>query len=292
VITNVSRDHTHILGSTVRQIAWEKAGIIKPNVPVVCGVNHPDALELVEQVCRERQAPLILLGRELQVTGRRSAADHDRNRHDHPVAAWVDVQCGTSYWTDLPVALRGRHQAGNTALALGALEQLRTQGMPITDSQIQAGLSQVEWPARVEVIGRQPAVVIDAAHNWESTRALLATLDDEFPDRRRILIFAATRDKDVSGLLRLLIPAFDTIVFTRYLNNPRSVPPQELLAFVHAVSNRPVHVADTPAAAWDLARHWAGPDDVVTITGSFFLIAELRDLVLQNLPLTASKQGQ
>jgi dihydrofolate synthase/folylpolyglutamate synthase len=284
VITNVSRDHTHILGSTVRQIAWEKAGIIKHGVPLVCGASHPEALSLIEQQSRERGAPLILLGRELRVSSRRlSQCNADTSRQDRAVpSAWIDVQSRGTSWTDLPVALRGAHQATNTALALGAIDQLREQGIQITDQAIRSGLARVEWPARVEVAAHRPTVVIDAAHNWESARALLATLQEEFSARRRILIFAATRDKDVTGLLRLLVPAFDTIIFTRYLDNPRSVPVQELQSFLLTISNRLAHVADTPAAAWHKAQSWASPDDLIAITGSFFLVAELRELVLSN----------
>lgn len=284
VITNVSRDHTHILGSTVRQIAWEKAGIIKAGVPVVCGARHPEALELIEQISRERHAPLILLGRELLVSDRRRATDDQASTTAEQVSplAWIDVRCCNTDWPQLPVTLRGAHQAINTALAMGAIEQLRRQGICISGSEAQRGLAQVEWPARVEVVGRRPTVIIDAAHNWESARALVATLQEEFSARRRILIFAATRDKDVAGILRLLIPAFDTIIFTRYLDNPRSVPVRELQSFLHSVSNRHAHLADTPTLAWQRARLWAAEDDLIAVTGSFFLVAELRDVILRD----------
>ena len=287
VITNVSRDHTQILGSTVRQIAWEKAGIIKPNVPLVCGVTQPDALELVEQLCRERGAPLTLFGRDVRVSGRRMAAEADvadgpgESAGERSPRAWIDVCSARRDWKELPVALRGAHQATNTAMAVAALDELIAQGCSIPEAAVRQGLARVEWPARVEVVARRPTVVIDAAHNWESARALVATLREEFAPRRRILIFAATRDKDVAGLLRLLIPAFDTVIFTRYLDNPRNVPVHELQSLVHAISNRPVHLAADPTAAWQLARRWAGPDDLIAITGSFFLVAELRDVVFE-----------
>ena len=286
VITNVSRDHTHILGSTVRQIAWEKAGIIKPNVPLVCGITHPDALDLVEQLCRERGTSMVLIGRDVVVSNRRMQADGDSDLRDDDgghlqPAAWVDIEVGGICWKDVPVALRGAHQATNTAVALAALNELRVQGYLISESAIRHGLACVEWPARVEVISRHPTVVIDAAHNWESARALVTTLREEFSARRRILIFAATRDKDVAGLLRLLIPAFDTIIFTKYLDNPRSVPGHELQTLVHAISNQPIHVTENPVTAWEMARRWAEPDDLIAITGSFFLVAELRDVLLE-----------
>ena len=279
VITNVSRDHTHILGSTVRQIAWEKAGIIKPGIPLITGVSHHDAIEIVEQTCRERRAPLRLLGRDIHVTA------HHRQEmvlaNDESISS-VDAQTSHSEWKNVPVSLRGTHQAINAALALASIDELRQQGIPISEAAIHKGMAQVRWPGRVEVVSRRPTVVIDAAHNWESARALASTLREEFRPRRRLLIFAATRDKDVAGLLRLLIPEFDTISFTKYIDNPRGVPPAELQSFVRSVSNREVHLAADPPSAWRLAQRWANPDDLIAITGSFFLVAELRDLILDD----------
>lgn len=282
VITNISRDHTHILGCTVRQIAWEKGGIIKAGVPLISGVTQPDARELINQLCRERNAPIIELGHDVSVSARRSAETGPTRLLNGPPSS-VDVQTPRTAWKNLPVALRGAHQATNTAMAMAAIDELRVQGLHVAEEHVQQGLAGVEWPARVEVVSQHPTVVIDAAHNWESARALVATLTDEFTARRRILIFAATRDKDVTGLLRLLIPAFDTIILTRYLDNPRSVPVQELQMFVHAISRRHFHVAETPRVAWQMARQWAGIDDLIAITGSFFLVAELRDVVMNTV---------
>jgi dihydrofolate synthase / folylpolyglutamate synthase len=266
VITNVSRDHTQILGSTVRKIAWEKAGIIKTGVPIVSGVSHPDAIEIVEQMSRERSAPLSLLGREVHVIARRPDD--------------VDVQTSRRTWRSVPVSLRGSHQATNASLVLAALDELRERGVSIPDAAVMSGMLRVRWPGRIEVVAQRPTVVIDAAHNWESARALVKTLKEEFPQRHRFLIFAATRDKDVAGLLRLLVPQFDTVIFTRYLDNPRGVPTDELRSLVQSVSNREVHTEETPTGAWDLVRRWATPDDLIAITGSFFLVAELRERVL------------
>lgn len=288
IITNISRDHTQILGSTVRQIAWEKAGIIKPGVPLICGITQPDALELVTQICRERESRLILLNRDLQVIQRRVAADADPSAMPPEPGTVVDLRTGTTEWSGIPVALRGAHQAINTVLAVGAVDELRSQGWEIRDKAVWDGLAAVEWPARVEVVARRPIVVVDAAHNWESARALIATLAEDFSPARRLLIFAATRDKDVSGLLRLLVPAFDTVILTRYLDNPRSVPIEELRSHIHAISNKQVHVAESPASAWQTASQLAEPDDLIAITGSFFLVAELRDLVIRQAGGTAS----
>lgn len=279
VITNVSRDHTHILGSTVRQIAWEKAGIIKSGVPVVSGVSHPDAIEIVEQMCRERGAPLSLLGREIHATNRRHVDEPSAG--DISPDSLIDVSTLRMEWRDIAIGLRGAHQVGNAALAVAAVEELQARGVSISEAALRRGLLQVRWPARVEVVARRPTVILDAAHNWESAKALVATLREDFAPRRKLLIFAATRDKDVSGLLRLLLPEFDTILFTRYLDNPRGVPVDELQSFVASVSNRQVHLTEDPVTAWRLAQRWASADDLIAITGSFFLVAELRDLVIE-----------
>ena len=292
VITNVSRDHTLILGSTVRQIAWEKAGIIKPGIPVISGVSHVDAIEIVDQTARARGSSLSLFDREIRVTARHrheGALNDEAARAVVAARTTVDVQTARSTWRDIPVALRGVHQATNAALALAAIDELRAQGVSISDAAVSQGMSRVRWPGRVEVAALQPIVVIDAAHNWESARALIATLREEFRPRRRLLIFAATRDKDVSGLLRLLVPQFDTIIFTKYLDNPRGVSPSELLSFVRSISKREAHSTETPAEAWRLAQHWVGQDDLIAITGSLFLVAELRSLVLATV---GSRQEQ
>jgi dihydrofolate synthase/folylpolyglutamate synthase len=248
VITNVSRDHTHVLGSTVHQIAYEKAGIIKTGVPVVSGVSHPDALQMVEQTCRDRQAPLRLYGRDFHLL---------RRELDERGRGTIHARTATSDWTDMPVVLRGAHQASNATLALAVLDELRQQQWSLPDETVRQGLRRVHWPARVEVISRQPMVIVDAAHNWESARALVASIAEEASGRKRILVFAATRDKDVSGILRQLLPHFDTLILTRYLDNPRGVSLDELSGLVESITVRPAHWAPDPAAAWSLAKRLA-----------------------------------
>jgi dihydrofolate synthase/folylpolyglutamate synthase len=224
----------------------------------------------------------MLLGREVHVERRGQSHEADGAGSGH---SEIDVRTPLSDWKDITVALRGSHQASNAALALGAIDLLRLQGVAIPDAAVRRGLSSTTWPARVEVIGTRPTVVIDAAHNWESAKALVATLTDDFRSHHRFLIFAATRDKDVAGLLRLLLPAFDTIILTRYRDNPRGVPVAELQSMIHSVSNREVHTTESPLDAWQLARQWASPDDLIAITGSFFLVAELRETVLRECAL-------
>lgn len=272
VITNVSRDHTHVLGSTVHQIAFEKAGIIKPRIPVISGATHPEAISMIENVCAERHAPLRLLGRDFQLT-HRDVAESGRVE--------IDVTSTSSSWNHMPVVLRGPHQSTNAAIALEVIDQLREAGWKITDDAVHQGLLDVDWPARVEVIAKDPTVIIDAAHNWESAKALMTALKEEPTPRKRILVFAATKDKDIPGILRQLLPGFDTIILTRYLDNPRGVPLDELCDLVQAMTLRPVHLAADPVSAWNLAQQLAMPQDLIVVTGSFFLVAELRATIAQ-----------
>lgn len=266
VITNVSRDHCQILGSTVRQIAAEKAGIIKTGIPVVTGSEDPEVLDVIAAIAGQREAPLSRLHHEF-----------DWSLND-AVANTIDVRTSAGDWSELPVPLRGSHQRQNLAVAVAAIEVLQSAGYAIDPTAVRSGLRAVQWPARIEVLQQHPTVVVDAAHNWASIQALLATVSAEFPARRRVLIFAATRDKDLPGLLRQLVPAFDTVILTRYHDNPRGVPIEEIREWVTAVSSVPVHEAADPGTAWRLAQRLAAPDDLVVATGSFFLAAEFREL--------------
>jgi len=280
VITNVSRDHTQILGSTVREIAAEKAGIIKPGVPIVSGALHPEAQQVIAERCEQLQSPLWLLDRDV----RWGFAPNEQTEKPGIsgdaglLGNTINVTTPHRPWRSLPVPLRGEHQATNTALAVAALDLI--SAVNLTAESMICGLHAVRWPGRVEIVGQRPCVVLDAAHNWESAKALLQTLRHDFPSpRRRLLVFATTRDKDYRGLLRQFVPEFDTLIFTKYLDNPRAVPAEELRQFLASISDRPAHVATDPYAAWKLARRLAHPDDLIVITGSFFLVGELRDLI-------------
>jgi dihydrofolate synthase/folylpolyglutamate synthase len=273
-ITNISRDHMHLLGDTPALIAAEKAGIIKPGVPVVSGVVEPETIDVIERFADANSAPLWLLQREIAITEIRRA--HSGTQ--------ITVRTPLTEWRDIRVPLRGRHQADNTALALGLIDRLRLAGYSISDDAVHLGLANVDWPSRVEVVGREPKVIIDAAHNWASAKALVATLQDEFPHPRKILVFASTRDKDIHGQLRLLLPEFETVILTRYVDNPRAMPPEELQSIAAALSDRPCHVAEEPISAWKLACRLADRDDLIVVTGSFFLVAELRDVILSETP--------
>ena len=144
---------------------------------------------------------------------------------------------------------------------------------------MQKGLTELSWPARVEVVARRPAVVLDAAHNVASIAALIETLDESFSTARRLLVFATTQDKDVRGMLACLLGRFDEIFFTRYANNARSVPPEELQQIAAELTGRTCPVFADAESAWQAARSQATPNDLICITGSFFLAAEMKHVI-------------
>jgi dihydrofolate synthase/folylpolyglutamate synthase len=277
VITSISFDHTKQLGNTLAAIAGEKAGIIKPGVPVVSGVVPDEPRQVIEAASRGAGSRLVQLGRDFDFCYRPPA---ECDRSDQPARFDYRYASGPTgrQWRDIELNLLGRHQAANAAVALATLEQLGERGFRIHEPAVRAGLKSVRWPARVEVVGRRPTIVIDAAHNLASASALLETIDESFVAQRRILVFASTKDKDLRGMLGLLLPRFDHVIFTRYLNNPRFVPPEELAELADELGAA-YQLAEDPAAAWQHARQIAGPQDLICVTGSFFIAAEMREQI-------------
>jgi dihydrofolate synthase/folylpolyglutamate synthase len=210
----------------------------------------------------------------------------------------------------MKLGLWGGHQAANAALAVACVELLRDQGLRIGDEAVQAGLTSVHWPARMEIVGYQPLVVLDCAHNVASAQALVETLRTSFPMTqseyrvpttehvssellgRRILIFAGSNDKDLAGMLEILIPPFDHVLLTRYGHSPRAVAAERLAEILREQSPVPCTICATPAEAWRAARSLAGPDDLICITGSVFLAGQLRPLVMRDCHRSVSGDGK
>ena len=275
VITSISFDHTQQLGNSLAAIAGEKAGIIKPLRPVVSGVVTDEPRDVIAEVARGQGCRLVELGRDFQFAyrpPRNLEAAPSPGRMDFRYRAG-DEKCELA---DLAINLAGNHQAANAAVALATIVELRRQGWNVPDGAIRQGLVQVRWPARIEVVRRRPAVVLDAAHNVASVEALVRVLDESFAPARRLLVFATTRDKDVPGMLRVLVPRFDELIFTRYESNPRGMPVDELCRLSAEISPKVPQSCPNAAAAWELASERANEHDLICITGSFFIAAEMR----------------
>jgi dihydrofolate synthase/folylpolyglutamate synthase len=279
VITSISIDHTQQLGPTLASIAREKAGILKPGRPAVSGARAPEARPVIERIARERGVPLRQLAVDFHYRhepGRVTGLDQHLPR--------VTIRTERRQWPVMPVALLGDHQAANAAVAVAVVEELRKAGLVLPDDAVARGLAGVTWPARLEVVGRRPLVIVDCAHNLASAEALVETLRASVPleskrtaaaGPRRHLVFAGSSDKDLAGMLRVLAPEFSHLYLTRYGNNARSVAPEQLAAMVLQASNVPFTVWPCADEAWRAARAAAGADDLICITGSVFLAGEL-----------------
>ncbi len=287
VITSISFDHTRQLGGTLAAIAGEKAGIAKRGVPLVSGVTADEPRQVIRQVCRRRRCRLLELGVHFDFEYRPPAHLEEADAAGTMDFRWRKRRPETVVegYRDLRLGLAGRHQAANMAVALAALGQLQQVGWNIPEEAIRRGLAALAWPARVEVAARRPAVVLDGAHNAASVAALIETLGASFSPARRLLVFAASQDKDLRGMLRLLLGQFDEVLLTRYLDNPRAVPPEELQAIARELTGREYPVFGDPAAAWDAVRGRAAPEDLVCVTGSLFIAAEMgRQLAARPFP--------
>jgi len=170
--------------------------------------------------------------------------------------------------------------AVDAAVAVACVEVLQSEGWYIPDAAVAAGLAEVSWPARLEVVARRPLIVLDCAHNVASALALVQTLQASFPPARRLLIFAGSSDKDLAGMFRVLAPHFAHAYLTRYTTSLRSVPAERLAELLRANGNLPATLCRTPADAYQAARAAAAPDDVIVITGSVYLAGELRPLLV------------
>lgn len=287
VISSISFDHTKQLGNTLAEIAAEKAGIIKPGVPVLCGPLAEEPRRVIAGIAQQHGCRMLEAGRDFWHDYRPPL---NLDQHDGLSQLDFHSQLGDDslQLTAVPLGMLGEHQAANAALALATIMELRRQGWLISTDAMHEGLGNLALPARVEILSRRPTVVLDVAHNVASVRALVKVLLESFACKQRTLLLAVTRDKDVTGIVRELMPHFSRVVVTQYQENPRAVPTVELGKMVRAELQRlkrddvaeSVVEESRPEQAWKLVRATAAPDELVCITGSFFIAAELRRTLL------------
>jgi dihydrofolate synthase/folylpolyglutamate synthase len=276
IITPVNLDHTDVLGDTIGKIAAEKAGIIKPGVPVVCAPQTDEAMHIIENRCLEHHARLIKVGTDItwQDTG------------FNPEKLQIIIRGRLNDYR-LAVPLLGFCQMENAATAVGALEVLIDKGFGISTLSIGQGMSRVKWPGRFQIVSKKPLIVIDGAHNVLSARELKKSLlyyyKDFFPQAgsqspaSTILIFGASADKDVKGMISGLAPLFDDIIITRS-RHPRSME-VSLLQEEFLKQGRKVQEAGDVGKAIELARRQAPNNALICITGSLFVAGDAIDFL-------------
>jgi dihydrofolate synthase / folylpolyglutamate synthase len=267
VISSLSYDHMAVLGNTLTLIAGEKAGIIKAGIPVVSAPQKPEALLVVEQVTKDRGAALTLVGRDLLYEAEQQSIDGQTFTIFLP-----DPQGAKSKSVILRIPLLGQHQVVNAATAYAAL---KASGLEISEEAIEKGFARVNWPCRFEIVSRQPVLILDSAHNLDSFEKLDETLAATFPGRGVILIFGASEDKDITGMLAALRSRVTLLLATR-ANHPRALEPEKVIEQAAYLGLKAEGTASVQAAlmrALDLASK---NDLIIVSAGSMFVTAEVK----------------
>jgi len=266
LVTNISFDHESYLGHTLASIAYEKAGIIKADVPVVMGPMPAEAHAVIRQWANECGAPLCQYGSDFTIDVHEEGGfDYRGPSHNFP---------------DLPCALHGAHQRVNAACALALLEQSVMPSREISKEVIIQGLSSVSWEGRLETLMSNPLMVCDGAHNPAAATCLAHNLQliiDAVPDRKVILIVALMRDKDIEAFMGELLPLADVIICTQ-IDHARSATVQELQDQL-PTGTPTVHGVPTPSDALVLAARLADSHDLICVTGSLFLVGAVKSVL-------------
>jgi len=286
VITNVTMDHEQYLGTTIGQIAFEKAGIIKPGVPVVTGVSGDVPLGVIEDTAERLASPLYVAGR-----------DFSGVRSDETRQIWSYRGVDSATLPDLPLGMKGAYQVDNAALVLAALEVVRVD-FPVSPKQLAKGLSAVRWPGRLEEFWRDadgrigfrpfpagpPAYhfLLDGAHNPDGARTLRRSLEKDFVYDRLILVWASMADKDIRPTLLQIAPLAETIVFTKP-DEERSAKPEALKELLPDDLREKALCIDEVAGALEQAMKLSTPGAMICVAGSLYLVGKARRILCGEL---------
>ncbi len=268
-ITSLSIDHQDQLGKTIDSIAKEKAGIMKKGVPVVTVQQEPNAMKVLKSEAEAIKAPLSVTGDDIDFSHR-----FETSREDGPHTR-VCLTTLTSKFEHLRVPLYGKHQAINCGLALAMLDKLKASGYKIDNEKVSKGLDQVSLPGRMEIICDDPRVMIDGAHNAASIKAVIHAIGQNIPYDSMVVIFGCNKDKDVRGILNMLQYGADKVIFTRS-NSPKAMLPQDLADIYTEICGKMCQTALSLGEALQIAGSAVSKEDLILITGSFYLIGQAK----------------
>ena len=268
-ITSLSIDHSQQLGNTIDRIAEEKAGIFKQGVPAVTVQQEPAAMQVLKSRAIALNAPLSITGSDIDFSHR-----FETSREDGPHTR-ICLTTPTSKFEHLRVPLYGKHQAINCGLALAMLDKLKSVGYQIDNQKAAEGLHNVSLAGRMEMICQDPRIMIDAAHNAASIKALIHAIGQNVPYDSMVVIFGCNTDKDVRGMLEALQYGADKAIFTRS-NSPKAVSPDELAEMYTEICGKMCQTAASLGPALQLAKSAVSKEDLICITGSFYLIGQAK----------------
>lgn len=267
VITNISLEHTNLLGRTIYKIAGEKAGIIKPRVPLVTGVenNGNDAAQRFREVCREKRSPVYF----------HNPSDFGRSRRNG--SDILNIKKGPFAGLRAPISLAGKHQVENGFLAARAAAVLKSLGYPITRKAVKEGLACNYWPGRFMTVRRNPTVIIDVAHNREGFEVLADTLKSRFPGRKFDFLIGMVEKKHGAECLKIVAPLARSISTTPLLTE-RSDDPYYLISHLRAGANH-IRIFPDPVTAYKDLLENSSRSDILIIAGSHFLVGDLASYI-------------
>ena len=303
IITTITLEHQEFLGKTLKKIALEKAGIIKNRVPLVSGVTQKGIQVLYQKICREKNVPFFLAGRDFKTRKR------GQGKFDYFGRGGLVGEKGKSFsflgkgafnaerrtpnalgmkkqmeLKELHLGLLGNHQIKNACLALTAVHLLQAEGFPVTEEKIREGLRKVFWPARMEILSQRPFVILDGAHNKGAMKVLAEGLRENFLYQRFFLIIGIMKDKDIRGVMSQIAPLADFVFLTR-AEYERSAEPEVLKTHLTGIQV-PCRLFPGIPQAMDQALQEAGEGDLICITGSLFVAGEARAYWGQGLKKT------
>ena len=269
-LTHISLDHMNVLGDKLELIAKEKAGVFKKDIPAISVAQESGVSDVLTGVASEHGTPLEFTGDQIEFSYRfeatRELGPHTR----------VSITTATSRWEHLPVPLPGEHQAHNCGLALSILDKLKASGFTLPEEKVIVGLAATKLPGRMEQVWAKPRVLVDGAHNAASIRALVRTLGAHIAYDSLVMIFACGQNKDVMGMLREVSLGADKVIFTRAKTNPRATDPNDLLKRFRDLSPKMAQSVPSLQEALSVARRAVSREDLIVITGSFYLVGEAK----------------
>jgi dihydrofolate synthase/folylpolyglutamate synthase len=275
-ITNISKDHMAQLGHTVEKIAEEKAGIFKHGVPAVTIAQAPEIEAVLQRVAHKVGAPLDIAGKSIEFSYRfessRMLGPHNR----------VCLTTPNTKFEHLAVPLLGEHQALNCGVALAVIDKLKQRGLALNDQRCMEGLAKTTLAGRMELLSENPRVLVDGAHNAASIDAMMRAIGQHIPYDSMVVIFGCCADKDVPGMLERITSGADKVIFTN-VNNVRTADPEELAARYVELYGKMAQVAPNLSAALEIANRAVTKEDLICITGSFYLVGEARKLFASNM---------
>ena len=268
VITRIQLDHTKLLGRTCAEIAAEKAGILKPGVPAITLQQDEDVQEVLAQAAEQVGTTIRVVNKDVEFSSRFCSTD-ELGPHTR-----VCLYTGTSRLEHLPVPLPGEHQAQNCGVALAAVDHLKSIGFDCPEEVVTAGLTETTIRGRMDLVWDRPRILVDGAHNPDALGALMRCVGSHVPYDSMVCIFGCAQDKDVDSLLDQVNLGADKVIFTTVPGDARACDPEDLKRRFVERSGKMCQVADNVKEAIRLASRAVSREDLICITGSFYLVGE------------------